>query len=433
MSRLREKTTATLLIAIFMISTLAVVVQVMANTVESSTMEFESISGFTLTPDAMGGYSGIMPMIVGGGYDIYAKEDASAWFGDLSDDPVWTEVTISDHDAWEGWDPDTPDWYQYSLELSYDEESEEYKWAVRNHPGATDVNPWSSNPGAYPARGVPMSGVIVWRGNGKGYAYETDVGAYLTGTGTPEISGGAATKGGGSACWDMDWSWGSEVVPLEYPGFEVEVTGTGSYQVTMTPARARGPIPLTIPMKQTQFQWRSNKSPLGDWSIIYWDRNYGPSEYSRSGKVLHTEISYMPYVTEEEGTSMVYVYDKKSELWIMHEGTIGYVSPYGEHIWITEYWKGYLDFGVEEPSSGNFVHGVQYQWGYSFGYDENNQPPFYENAVWDDTMGAWLLGFSIYIQDPTDFDQKTAYEGKVDFPDPFLEPVPKSDYNPLGK
>ena len=420
-----------------MISTLAIAIHVSAEdptTVISSTMHFASISGFTLTPDSMGGYSGVIPMIVGGGYDIYAKEDASAWFGDLADDPVWSEVTISNHDAWPTWLTDTPDWYQYSLHLYYDEESGEYRWAIRNHSGTTVTYPWYDETqygtGGSAAHGVPMSGVIVWRGDGKGYAYETDVGAYLTGTGTPDIPGGAATKGGGSACWDMDWSWGSEAVPLEYPGFEVEVTGTGGYQVTMTPARARGPIPLTVPMKQTQFQWRCNKGPIGDWSVTYWDDNFGPSEYTRSGKVLHTEISYMPYVTEEEGTSMVYVYDKKSELWIMHEGTIGYVSPYGEHIWITEYWKGYLDFGGEEPGPGNFVHGVQYQWGYSFGYDEETMPPFYTNAVWDDTMGAWLLGFSIYIQDPTDFDQETAYTGEVPFPDPFLEPVPKSDYNP---
>lgn len=425
-----------------MISAFAIVIPATANTVESSTMEFEG----TLTDEGGGIYSGVIPMIVDGGYDVYAKEGASAWFGDdPGSGPVWTEVVIADHDAFLPnplWSPDTPDWYQYSLELSYDTESGEYNWAVRNHPGATEEHPWYDT--AYwgsvkPPMGVPMSGTIVLHGNGKGYAYETDVGAYLKGTGTGEIPGGAATRGGGSSCWDMDWSWGSEVVPLEYPGFEIEVTGTGSYQVTMTPARAHGPIPITVPMKQTQFQWRCNKGPIGDWSVTYWDGNYGPSEYTHSGNVLHTEISYMPYVTEEEGTSMVYVYDKKSELWIMHEGTIGYISPYSD-LWITEYFKGYLDFGGNEPSSENFVHGVQYQWGYFFGSDENTPPPFYvegelfyKYAEWDETVGAWLLGFSIYLQDPTDFYQRGAYEDNVPFPDPFIEPVPKSDYNPLDQ
>ena len=198
----------------------------------------------------------------------------------------------------------------------------------------------------------------------------------------------------------------------------------------MVPVMAKEQI--AVEMKQTQFQWRSNKSPIGDWSVVYWDGYYGASEYEVSGKVLHAEISYMPYVSEEEGTSMVYVYDRNSGHWVMREGTIGYVSPYGENLWITEYWKGYLDFGGEEPCSENFVHGVQYQWGYVFGYDEDTQPPFYENAVWDETVGAWLLGFSVYLLDPLDTNQRAVYEGNVPFPDPFIEPVPKSVYNPLG-
>ena len=67
-----------------------------------------------------------------------------------------------------------------------------------------------------------MSGLMDW---GNGYAEETDVGAYLPGMGTAEIPGGAAGQGGGPHAWDMDWSWGSEMVPLEYPGFEVDGSG----------------------------------------------------------------------------------------------------------------------------------------------------------------------------------------------------------------
>ena len=187
---------------------------------------------------------------------------------------------------------------------------------------------------------------------------------------------------------------------------------------------------ITISMKQTQFQWRTWKTPP-EWSKIWYDGIYEPWEFELSGKVLHSEISYIPYVTEEEGTSIHFIYDKKEEVWILHEGTISYISPYGEHLWITEYWKGYLKFDGK-PSQENFLHGVLYQWGYVFGYDEDTKPPFYEYAIWDETMGAWLLGFSIYLHDPTDFNQKAAYEGEIDFPDPFIEPVPKSNYNPLG-
>ena len=78
-----------------------------------------------------------------------------------------------------------------------------------------------------------MSGTMDWSTS---FAEETDTGAYLPGTGIPEISDGAAAHGGGDHAWDMDWSWGSEVVPLEYPGFRVDVASHSSiYTVTLTP------------------------------------------------------------------------------------------------------------------------------------------------------------------------------------------------------
>jgi len=165
---------------------------------------------------------------------------------------------------------------------------------------------------------------------------------------------------------------------------------------------------IAVEMKQTQFQWRTWKTPA-QWSNIWYDGVWDPMEAEYSGNVLHTEISYQPDVLDEVGTSQVYVYNKKTEQWIMREGTIQYKSPYGPQLWITEYWKGYLEFDGE-PSSESFVHGVQYQWGYVFGYDENNPPPYYTYAVWDETMDAWLLGFSIYLLDPIGTEQKVAYK-----------------------
>ncbi len=210
-----------------------------ANDIASSTMHFEG----TLTGAGGGVYHGVIPMIDEGGtaagYDIYALEGGTAWFGnDPGSGPVWTSQAIgADHDAWPTWTPDTPDWYQYSLHLHDDGGVQ--KWAVRNHAGATADHPWYDEAhwgaGGKIARGVPLSGVMHWSSM---FAAETDVGAYLPGTGTPEIPGGAASKGGGAGAWDMDWSWGSEVVPLERPGFEVAITdlGGGNYSVTLAPA-----------------------------------------------------------------------------------------------------------------------------------------------------------------------------------------------------
>jgi len=251
------KKLAILALALVVVTSLSVVaaVPVLAdNTVTSSTMIFEG----PLTDEGGGVYSGVLAMVdesVGplgdgvAGYDVYAKNGSKAWFGD---DPggggaVWTSVDIgsdpdSDHDGWPTWSTDTPDWYQYSLKLYKD--GDDYKWAVRNHPGATAEDPWSSAPSSYPARGVPMSGSMNWSNM---YAEETDTGAYLPGMGTAEIPGGAAAHGGGAQCWDMDWSWGSEAVPLEYPGFDVAIEdlGGGDYRVTMTPAQASSSVGLS--------------------------------------------------------------------------------------------------------------------------------------------------------------------------------------------
>jgi nitrous oxidase accessory protein NosD len=222
-------------LSIALILTALIAAPVWANSIGSSTMEFEG----TLTDDGDGTYSGVIPMIVGGAYDVYAEEGGTAWFGnDPGTGPVWTSQAIgADHDAWPTWNPDTPDWYQYSLELYVDGSTE--KWAVRNHPGATETNPWYDEAhwgaGGKPPAGVPMSGLM---GYSYPYALETDVGAYLSGTGTPDIPGGAAGYGGGPGAWDMDWSWGSEAVPLEYAGFDVDIQdlGGGTYHVTLTPA-----------------------------------------------------------------------------------------------------------------------------------------------------------------------------------------------------
>ena len=228
-----------------------------ANTVASSTMYFQETAvgdGWYLTDNLDGTYSGVLPMVdeqtagIGDGvrgYDVYARNGATAWFGnDPGTGPVWTPQAIANHDAFypnPQWSPDTPDWYQYSLNLYVD--GGQQKWALRNHSGNNaDDDPWYDDGDAdtQNAHGVPMSGTMDWTNM---IATETDVGAYLPATGTPEIPGGAAGKGGGAGYWDMDWSWGSEAVPLQYSTFDVKVESVGGeYRVTMTPI----PEPVTM-------------------------------------------------------------------------------------------------------------------------------------------------------------------------------------------
>lgn len=160
------------------------------------------------------------------------------------------------------------------------------------------------------------------------------------------------------------------------------------------------PTTFTVPYNQAQFQWRAAPwgGPFGDWSYTY--QNWATSsDYTLDGNALHTTISYSPSAIDLHGASTVYVYDKKSDLWIQHEGTVSYTSPYS-FLPITEYWRGYLKFSGN-PSETLFVHGVGYQWGYVYGVDEATVKASYPNAVWDARMGAWLVGFSIYIWDKT--------------------------------
>ena len=251
-------------VIIGMVATVLMAGTAMANTVASSTLHFFASGTSGLTAVDVGGttvVTGVIAMAYDSGFDIFAEEGASAWFGDASGgSEVWTEQVIADHDAWPTWTPDTPDWYQYSLELSY--EGGVYSWALRNHPGATVDHPWYDEVywgmGGKIAMGVPMSGVIAdWSYIGDsglltdvsgGTAVETGLGAYLPGTGTPEIVDGAKDHGGGAGAWDMDWSWGSEVVPLQWGSFAIDIyNGEGSasgWHVTMTPIPAPGAILL---------------------------------------------------------------------------------------------------------------------------------------------------------------------------------------------
>jgi hypothetical protein len=188
---------------------------------------------------------------------------------------------------------------------------------------------------------------------------------------------------------------------------------------------AAKPTTFTVSYNQAQFQWRAwDPMPSGTWTPLY--LTYAASSGFRlTGNVLHTAWSYSPVVTDLEGESTVYVCDKANKVWIEKEGTVSYkYEPYYGDYPIANYFRGYLEF-QGPPSQDSFVHGVAYQWAYLLAPHE--VPPSLPYAEWDETMGAWLVGFSIYLWDPS--TPSPPYD--IEFPDPFLEPVPASDFNPL--
>ncbi len=197
----------------------------------------------------------------------------------------------------------------------------------------------------------------------------------------------------------------------------------------LTPAMAK-PTSFTVNYKQAQFQWRGI-SAFGAWTPGYSYLNVAEtSEYVLTGNVLHTSWSYSPLVTDLQGQSTVYVLDKKTGLWIENEGQVSYkyVPGYGDYP-VINFFRGYLDFGGNAPSTENFVHGVAYQWVYLYAPEDAVLTGSYTaNAQWDPTVGAWLVGFSIYLWDNT----ATVQSYTTAFPSPFIEPVPASNYNPLN-
>lgn len=192
------------------------------------------------------------------------------------------------------------------------------------------------------------------------------------------------------------------------------------------PVMATKPTQVALSYKRTHFRWWGDGgSSFGSWSspVPWYNNALDAKQLTLAGNTLHTTFSYsIPVI----GASTVYVYDKVSGLWILHEGTITYSSP-NTGLPITEYWRGYLEFsGI--PSTASFVHGVAYRWGYIYGVDETTVIASYPYAVWDATIGAWLVEFDILLWDPTSYIQSYASP----FPSPFIEPVSASNYNPLN-
>ncbi len=172
-----------------------------------------------------------------GGFDVYAKQGATSYY-DTANDPstrlnVDGGVIGADHDGYGSpgggwgafWSPNVPDWGHYQLTLTASNWYLQYKG---------------------PDLGTPMSGAINW---GSLFASEDDTGSYRGTLPDPlrnANSGFAATKGGGAQAWDMDWTWGSEAIPLQYSGFAVNivpVTGN-TYTVSLTPIPEPGTMLL---------------------------------------------------------------------------------------------------------------------------------------------------------------------------------------------
>lgn len=203
------------------------------------------------------------------------------------------------------------------------------------------------------------------------------------------------------------------------------------------------PATFTVNYNQAQFQWRAASwgGPFGDWSSVYQNFQTTSDPFTLTGNALHSTFTFDPSVTNIQGASTVFTYDKTSKLWVEHAGSLSYnLSGYycsdtslavcnGPYV---NYWTGYLDFGGNAPSDSTFVHGVGYQWVYYFSpQTDTTVQANIPYAQWDAKVGAWLIGFSIYLYD-TALSPNYPQAYTITFPSPFIEPVPASNHNPLN-
>ncbi|MDG6921908.1 MAG: hypothetical protein JRN67_01290 [Nitrososphaerota archaeon] len=126
-----------------------------------------------------------------------------------------------------------------------------------------------------------------------------------------------------------------------------------------------------------------NAAPNG-YANLGGSQDLGP--ITMSGSDLVTSIAG----SSASGNALTFVQQASGE-WVLSTTTLTYSSPT-----VTEYWQGELYFGGSAPSQSTFVNGTLVQWDYVSG-SSNTQPSGYPDSIYDNTIGAWLISFNVYI------------------------------------
>jgi hypothetical protein len=281
-------------------------------TVASGTWWFQGSLTATST-----GYTGTIPAIddssVGdgeSGFDVYARNGAWATYDKVGSGQDYETGIVSGHDAYNtggGWgsfyNPDVADWYNYQLTLNG------MFWKVEYiSSGIT--------------RAAPMSGRINWD---RRSVSETGTGVYYSSTaGIAESPGYAAQFAADhgqstSGAWDMDWSWGSEYIPLQGPfGITVRDQGGGQYLISIQPV-----IPPTCSAYKERLLTDTSVALVGsmlkdggmncEYRFVYWEDCGEPMATDWTGHVAEVPLSQI-LTAEIEGLKSATLYNFQMEV-----------------------------------------------------------------------------------------------------------------------
>ena len=227
------------------------------------------------------------------------------------------------------------------------------------------------------------------------------------------------------------------------PLIAIMLIAPAAMAITNTSLSPSAPTTIIWQCYGDQFQWRAltttnGGGPFDAWS--YW-QSYGqyPDTYALKGNTLSTTISFEPTVTDQVGGTLVYMFNSEMNIWILPPTMLTYYyALYGP--WkITNWWTGYVAFNGA-PTAANYVEDVMYQWVYIYpqaGLAHNAAglaalqvyDPF---AVWDQQVGAWLVGISVYPDNVINTPVVSS-SGSVPFPSVFvpIEPFAPGNYDPL--
>jgi hypothetical protein len=189
------------------------------------------------------------------------------------------------------------------------------------------------------------------------------------------------------------------------------------------------PSPVVVEFNQGQYQWLASNE-YGAWNSYKYQNQLTSTEFTKTGNSLHASWDYNLLVEDQKEESSVYVFDKDSEYWVQKSSEKNYDGEaFSCDYSVKNFFRGYLDFSGQEPSTESFNHGVAYQWMYIYAPEEDTGVksclPF---AQWDAEMGAWLVGFNLFLWDHGEQDYS-----KPGFPDLLNEvkPVPGKEYSQL--